>query len=385
MNYQPHLINEATFPSFVQLFATNECLVGLGRSQQDAVMERNGQLYVKSVLNTELKSWSSCRSTFFDTPGSALWVILDEHQTSKIVIGAVGVKMSSDGKSAELARMYVDASCRGRGLGRILVEHLVSHVRAHVKSTHASARQVHLTTPSVNIPAIQFYQRMSFVENKKFFVKGPDEALLELSELRLDLEKEEEKEGEEKEEEVVVSDTSQYHGDVAARTLHWFHPEHQAWLTRKEETNTWHGWTTVVASSVKWNEEPRLPCLPRFVTIDVKPSHRPWTKDLDATDAPFYRWFVGGLTNAAFNEVDRHVLAGRGSSIALITDPPTANIQSNDIGGDGSGGGSGGGSDEGRGESDQGGGERCTYFNLLLESCLASSIIQRLGIKSGDR
>ncbi|HTA19420.1 MAG TPA: AMP-binding protein, partial [Polyangia bacterium] len=32
---------------------------------------------------------------------------------------------------------------------------------------------------------------------------------------------------------------------------------------------------------------------------------------------PFYRWFAGGLTNACFNEVDVHVLAGRGRQIAF--------------------------------------------------------------------
>ena len=43
----------------------------------------------------------------------------------------------------------------------------------------------------------------------------------------------------------------------------------------------------------------------------------PWTTAFDDAEAPFYRWFAGGLTNACFNEVDVHVLAGRGRQIAF--------------------------------------------------------------------
>ena len=33
----------------------------------------------------------------------------------------------------------------------------------------------------------------------------------------------------------------------------------------------------------------------------------PWTQTLDTSGAPFYKWFVGGKTNIAYNAVDRHV------------------------------------------------------------------------------
>ena len=49
---------------------------------------------------------------------------------------------------------------------------------------------------------------------------------------------------------------------------------------------------------------------------------RPWDQVLDADDAPFYRWFVGGLLNTCFNAVDRHVTAGRGDVAAMIHDSP---------------------------------------------------------------
>ena len=47
-----------------------------------------------------------------------------------------------------------------------------------------------------------------------------------------------------------------------------------------------------------------------------------WDKVLDATGAPFYRWFTGGMLNTCYNALDRHVEAGRGDQAALIYDSP---------------------------------------------------------------
>jgi acetyl-CoA synthetase len=44
---------------------------------------------------------------------------------------------------------------------------------------------------------------------------------------------------------------------------------------------------------------------------------RPWDSVLDESDAPFYRWFVGGQINACHNCVDRHIEAGLGSRVAF--------------------------------------------------------------------
>ena len=53
-----------------------------------------------------------------------------------------------------------------------------------------------------------------------------------------------------------------------------------------------------------------------FLTRDCFPSRQ------DA--APFVRWFVGALTSAAFNELDRHVLSGRGDETAFTNEPDDA-------------------------------------------------------------
>jgi len=49
---------------------------------------------------------------------------------------------------------------------------------------------------------------------------------------------------------------------------------------------------------------------------------RPYTRVLDASRPPFYRWFPGGGLNICFNALDRHVVAGRGEQVALIHDSP---------------------------------------------------------------
>jgi len=46
-----------------------------------------------------------------------------------------------------------------------------------------------------------------------------------------------------------------------------------------------------------------------------------WTKTYDDSNPPFYRWFVGGKTNIAYNALDRHIKAGRGNKAALVWVP----------------------------------------------------------------
>jgi propionyl-CoA synthetase len=48
---------------------------------------------------------------------------------------------------------------------------------------------------------------------------------------------------------------------------------------------------------------------------------------LDASEAPFYRWFTGGTMNTCFNALDRHVRDGRADQPALIYDSPVTGTQ----------------------------------------------------------
>ena len=102
-----------------------------------------------------------------------------------------------------------------------------------------------------------------------------------------------------------IADPGGFHGSIAKAILHWLVPVggRAAWLSFDEASQQWHGFDTITA-------EP--------VAADFGADFEPWTRAFNADDAPHWKWFEGGLTNAAFNEVDRHVLAGHGAEAAFI-------------------------------------------------------------------
>ena len=52
--------------------------------------------------------------------------------------------------------------------------------------------------------------------------------------------------------------------------------------------------------------------------------YKKWDTVLDASRAPFYRWFSGGMVNSCYNALDRHVANGRADQAALIYDSPVS-------------------------------------------------------------
>lgn len=82
---------------------------------------------------------------------------------------------------------------------------------------------------------------------------------------------------------------------------------------------------------------------------------QPWTQALDDSDAPFYRWFVGGKLNACYNCVDRHVEAGLGEKPAIIC------------------------------ETEPGDHRVYTYSETLAEVSKIANALKALGVKKGDR
>ena len=100
-------------------------------------------------------------------------------------------------------------------------------------------------------------------------------------------------------------DPGAFHGDIASRELHWFEStlgQAGAWIRYDEARSRWLGFDAASGALI----DPSLPN-----------TYRPWRTALDTSEAPFYRWFDGALTNACFNEIDRHVLDGHGDEAAL--------------------------------------------------------------------
>ena len=147
----------------------------------------------------------------------------------------------------------------------------------------------------------------------------------------------------------VLEDPGRYHGAIAAEAIHW--RVDGAWLTRDVD-GRWRGWDAASGAPV----EPDLPA--DFV---------PWNTAFDASDPPHWRWFVGGRTNAAFNEVDRHVLAGHGAESALIFEGDRWDMAA---------------------EGGRGAPVDCFHVSrkaLLLEVAKCALALDALGLKAGDR
>ncbi|CAG9223183.1 MULTISPECIES: acetate--CoA ligase [Paraburkholderia] len=82
---------------------------------------------------------------------------------------------------------------------------------------------------------------------------------------------------------------------------------------------------------------------------------KPFTKVLDESNAPFYKWYEDGELNASYNSIDRHVEAGNGERVAIIF------------------------------EADDGTVTNVTYNDMLQRVSRFANALKKRGIKKGDR
>jgi len=81
----------------------------------------------------------------------------------------------------------------------------------------------------------------------------------------------------------------------------------------------------------------------------------PFTKILNQSDAPFFKWFEDGTLNASYNCLDRNIEKGHGNKTALIF------------------------------EADGGEVTKITYSQLLAKTCQIANGLKTIGVKKGDR
>ncbi|PSQ11580.1 acetyl-CoA synthetase, partial [Halobacteriales archaeon QS_7_69_60] len=144
-------------------------------------------------------------------------------------------------------------------------------------------------------------------------------------------------------------DPGAFHGEIAKRELHWYHPDAGTWATVTDDE--WRGFDGT--------------CDP--VALERPTTADPWETAFDDSDPPLYRWFVGGQTNACFNEVDRHVLAGHGEEVAFRFEGDRWDQSRND----------------GRGGPVVS--EAITRRELLYEVVVRAQVLRNLGLETGDR
>jgi acetyl-CoA synthetase len=83
--------------------------------------------------------------------------------------------------------------------------------------------------------------------------------------------------------------------------------------------------------------------------------YQKWDKVLDRSNAPFYKWFVGGKTNIAANALDRHVKTWRRNKLAIIF------------------------------EGEPGDKRTLSYWRLWQETNKFANVLKSMGVKKGDR
>jgi len=80
-----------------------------------------------------------------------------------------------------------------------------------------------------------------------------------------------------------------------------------------------------------------------------------WDKVLDDSRKPFYKWFINGKTNIAYNCLDVHCETFRRNKVALIWEGENGDFRS------------------------------LSYFALRRETCRFANVLKSLGVKKGDR
>jgi acetyl-CoA synthetase len=83
--------------------------------------------------------------------------------------------------------------------------------------------------------------------------------------------------------------------------------------------------------------------------------HKPFTRTLDESNAPFYKWFDDGELNVSYNCLDRNLANGKAEKIAIIF------------------------------EADDGAVAKVTYRELYHRVCRLANGLKALGIRKGDR
>ncbi|MBP7734869.1 MAG: propionyl-CoA synthetase [Spirochaetes bacterium] len=84
--------------------------------------------------------------------------------------------------------------------------------------------------------------------------------------------------------------------------------------------------------------------------------YKKYSKVLDDSRKPFYRWFIDGEMNTCYNALDYHIEQGRGDQVAIIYDSPVTGIK-----------------------------QKITYKDFRDEVALFAGALKKHGIEKGDR
>ncbi len=153
----------------------------------------------------------------------------------------------------------------------------------------------------------------------------------------------------------ALADPGAFHGAIAKRQIHWLVASvgaGGAWLSYDDTSGLWTGWDAANGAALR---------------VDLGEAFEPWQRAFNPDHPPHWKWFEGGRTNACFNEVDRHVLAGHGDEAAFLFEGDRWDMSQ----------------DGGRGAPVEA--YAISRKRLLLETAKCALALQALGVRPGER
>ena len=158
-----------------------------------------------------------------------------------------------------------------------------------------------------------------------------------------------------------MDDIEEFHGGYTKEIVYWYNRELEAWLVKLGDA--WRGFHTNGSSQTITGVHPTH----SVAAHDLIAEWEPWHTTLNESRSPYIEWFCGGLTSAAFNEVDRHVLEGHGDEAAIVEDGVEWDESAN----------------EGLGCAVHT--HTTTRRGLFVESCTAAQALRSMGLAQGSR
>jgi len=133
----------------------------------EAVASLEGELFPQSSWTAE-QFWSELAQ-----PTRTYAVVEDLHGDCACIVGYGGIFVL--GAESDVQTIAIASSAQGRGIGRALMEHLMSAARQQ------GASQMLLEVRSDNIPAISLYQRLGFEQisiRRSYYAPGVDARIM---------------------------------------------------------------------------------------------------------------------------------------------------------------------------------------------------------------
>lgn len=158
------------FNSYRELFKLNDCMITIGIEKNDASIKKIGEDYVESIYKEDLASFQEMEKVFHKDNLGKFWVLIDN--SKNIIIGSIALEVKSE-TEAELRRMVISHNYRRRGLGFILLNHLLNY------SKSINIKRIFLKTPTMNTPGLNMYKKANFIiENEENVIISSDVTLI---------------------------------------------------------------------------------------------------------------------------------------------------------------------------------------------------------------